>query len=229
MSTKLNNRQKFVLLTAIDKCPRSMLSAEHFFAVFAALDKEKQQNPRPEIRTFNRRALKCLQKIFAHRLFTLFGCLIALLNVVTITIELATEYEKVRNSSNSYLGIVNMVTIPFYLIEQCLRIWALGWKLYSYDKGNLFDGFITCSLVVVQGIYLAVYGIPYWGKEQVEIKGNVSLWDLVRVINMMILIKLVRIITTQFKAMFVVASTLYDLIRNLKAFAGLLFVSLCTL
>lgn len=55
--------------------------------------------------------------------------------------------------------------------------------------------------------------------------GNVSMWDVVRVINMLILIKLVRIITTQSKAMFIVASTLYDLIRNLKAFAGLLFVS----
>ena len=52
-----------------------------------------------------------------------------------------------------------------------------------------------------------------------------SLWDLVRVINMLILIKLLRVITTQFKAMYIVTSTIYDLIRNLKAFAGLLAVS----
>ena len=55
-------------------------------------------------------------------------------------------------------------------------------------------------------------------------QGSVSLWDLVRVINMLILIKLLRVITTQFKAMYIVTSTIYDLIRNLKAFAGLLAV-----
>lgn len=60
---------------------------------------------------------------------------------------------------------------------------------------------------------------------QVPEKGSVNLWDLVRVINMLILIKLLRVITTQFKAMYIVASTIWDLIKNLKAFAGLLAVS----
>ena len=56
-------------------------------------------------------------------------------------------------------------------------------------------------------------------------RGSVTLWDLVRIINMLILIKLLRVIMTQFKAMYIVTSTIYDLIRNLKAFAGLLAVS----
>ena len=51
------------------------------------------------------------------------------------------------------------------------------------------------------------------------------LWDLVRIINMLILIKLLALISTIFKAMFIVTNSIYDLFKNLKAFAGLLAVS----
>ena len=54
---------------------------------------------------------------------------------------------------------------------------------------------------------------------------SIKLWDLVRIINMLIMIKLLRTITTQYKAMFVVMTTITDLLKNLKAFAGLLVVS----
>lgn len=116
-----------------------MLAAEHFFHIFTALDEQKQEPQIPEIRTIHNKVIRFIQKIFAHRYFVYFGGMVALLNVVTITAELATEYDKVRNTSKTYLAIVDMITIPFYLLEQCLRIWALGWKRYSFDSGqNMF-------------------------------------------------------------------------------------------
>ena len=41
---------------------------------------------------------------------------------------------------------------------------------------------------------------------------------------MLILIKLLVLISTIFKAMFIVTNSIYDLVKNLKAFAGLLAV-----
>ena len=60
-----------------------------------------------------------------------------------------------------------MVIIPLYLLEQLLKMWALGASRYFWDKGNVFDILITVSLVIVQIIYLAVFGIPYWGHDVV--------------------------------------------------------------
>ena len=41
-----------------------------------------------------------------------------------------------------------MAFVVYYLLEQSFKLWALGWKRYSFEKGNLFDGFITIILVV---------------------------------------------------------------------------------
>ena len=223
-NARISQLEKTRLICAIEKTPRTMLTDLHFFEIFASLDNSEIDKTIPEVREISHRFPQFLQKIIIHRYFTYFSCLVAFGNVIAITVELATEYEHVRNSSNTYLGMVNMVTIPYYLFENCLTIWALGWKRFSYHTGNLFDLLVTTCLVIIQGVYLVLYGIPYWGQKTI-IHGDISLWDIVRIINMLILIKLVRIITTQFKAMFVVTSTLYDLFRNLKAFAGLLLVS----
>lgn len=54
------------------------------------------------------------------------------------------------------------------MLEQILKIWAMGWRRYGYDKGNVIDAILTLGLVVVQVIYLALFGIPYWGATEVR-------------------------------------------------------------
>ena len=61
-----------------------------------------------------------------------------------------------------------MIIIPLYLLEQLLKMWALGMARYFWEKGNVFDIVITMGLVIVQVVYLAVFGIPYWGETEVR-------------------------------------------------------------
>ena len=66
-----------------------------------------------------------------------------------------------------HAGVVNLAIIPFYLLEQILKIWAFGWRRYFWKKTNLFDALITLCLVIVQIIYLALFGVPYWKGSEV--------------------------------------------------------------
>ncbi|KAF7642525.1 hypothetical protein LDENG_00256350 [Lucifuga dentata] len=51
----------------------------------------------------------------------------------------------------------------------------------------------------------------------------ISLWEMVRLVNMVIIFRVLRIIP-DIKLMALVASTLLDLVKNLRAFAGILVV-----
>ncbi len=44
--------------------------------------------------------------------------------------------------------ICNLVFVTYFCIEQVLKMWALGWKRFSWDRGNLFDAVITILLLV---------------------------------------------------------------------------------
>ncbi|XP_029813211.1 two pore calcium channel protein 2 [Suricata suricatta] len=56
-----------------------------------------------------------------------------------------------------------------------------------------------------------------------EMLGLLSLWDMARLVNMLIVFRFLRIIP-RMKLMAVVASTILDLIRNMRAFGGILVV-----
>ena len=64
---------------------------------------------------------------------------------------------------------MNLVIIPIYMLEQILKCWALGWRRYCWEKGNVVDALITLSLVIVQIFYLAIFAVPYWGKDDVSV------------------------------------------------------------
>lgn len=47
-----------------------------------------------------------------------------------------------------YFQLINLVFIVYYLMEQSLKLAALGWRRYIYNRGNIFDGLVTVVLVV---------------------------------------------------------------------------------
>ena len=97
-------RTRRLLLLELKRTPRTMLNCDHFVAVFNVLERDQTRQMRPDIRQMRSRVAIVLQRAFTHRYFTMAGFVIAAVNVLIITIELAREYEKVRNSSNTYLG-----------------------------------------------------------------------------------------------------------------------------
>ncbi|CAH1799883.1 unnamed protein product [Owenia fusiformis] len=203
---------------------RGILDADQFKEVFDHLENpELQRSNRPEMKWCEQLYLRRLQRMISHKYFNYFGNLVAFANVVVITVEVDIEYKDLLASRETGLSIANLCFVVYYAIEQCFKIWALGWKLYMWKRTNVFDGFITIILVVTQVFFLAFYGIPFRNESGVQFVTSLSLWDAVRLINILIMVRLLRVIP-HIKTMSLVASTLGDMVRNMQAFAGIMVV-----
>ncbi|XP_045021794.1 two pore calcium channel protein 2 isoform X4 [Bubalus bubalis] len=69
---------------------------------------------------------------------------------------------------------------------------------------------------------LAEYGFPHRGWRPATL-GLLSLWDMTRLVNVLIVFRFLRIIPSM-QLMSLVASTILDLIKNMRAFGGILVV-----
>lgn len=196
-------------------------SLMEFQACFEAMETDPPQKQKPELRWFQNVWVRRLQRCVAHRVFGYFGNLVATANVIVIATELSLEYDKSLGGNTSNLNIVNFVFVVYYFVEQVVKFVAFGWKRYVYEYWNIFDGVITIILVITEFFAVGYYGFPLSGSKQVH--DTPVVWNFVRIINILILFRLLRIIPN-IKAMTIVAATLVDLVRNLKAFAGILIV-----
>ncbi|XP_041074063.1 two pore calcium channel protein 2-like [Polyodon spathula] len=198
------------------------ISANQFQKLFDELDKDtiKQHPPKPEYQLV---FLQKLQFIFSHRYFSLAGNVVALANVVYICVVLIIDEDKAISERYDYfLGAVNCFFIVYYLLEMKLKMFALGFKGYMSHRSNIFDGFVIVFLLCLQITIFAMYSFqhPLWDP---DMKALMSLWEMVRLVNMLIVFRFLRIIPN-IKLMALVASTLLDLVKNFRAFAGILVV-----
>lgn len=200
----------------------SYMDREQFRKMFDELDKDciKEHPPLPQYRS---PALQRLQVVFSHYYLTVLGNAVALANVVCICTVLVLNSEKsTAERDNFVLEIINLCFILYYLFEMCVKIFAFGWIGYLSYRNNIFDGFLTILLLALQITIFITYRLPYsqWDPSS---HGVMSLWEMVRLVNMLIVFRFLRIIP-DIKLMALVASTLLDLVKNLRAFAGILVV-----
>ncbi|KAL4232888.1 Two pore calcium channel protein 2 [Mactra antiquata] len=216
-----------IKVTLIDTIARGFTQDQimtwiNFLSVLKMTEMEKDHKEKPRIRWFTHHPrLVALQKIVCHKGFSYFGNVMALINVILITIELATEYDKSLSSSKSALRIINFLFILYYVVEQSLIVICMGWRRYKYSWSNIYDGSIVLILLLSELVTVALYGFPFFSQR--EIHGNFTLWNIVRVINILIMFRLLRIIW-HIQAMAIVAHTLLDLVKNLQSFGGILIV-----
>ncbi|ELU13267.1 hypothetical protein CAPTEDRAFT_146222, partial [Capitella teleta] len=208
-----------IKIQRLDDHPSRSLTYSEYQRILRLLDMNIAKMPKPPLLAVDNPILSHLQRICSHRKFVFFGCFVAGINVIIITLELAIEYDHVESTRDNYLGVFNLVFIIYYGFEQGLKCWALGWQRFCWDRGNIFDAAITIVLIV-SSILIIMIILQHHNHHPI----GVELWDLVRVTNMLILVRLARMVVTQIKSMFIVASTLLDLIKNLRAFAGLMVV-----
>ncbi|XP_028258515.1 two pore channel protein 2 [Parambassis ranga] len=198
------------------------MDREQFRMVFDELDKDciKEHPPLPQYRS---PVLQRLQVISSHYYLTVLGNAVALANVICICTILVLNSEKTTVERDNYiLEITNLCFILYYLFEMSVKIFAFGWKGYLSYRNNIFDGFLTILLLVLQITIFITYRLPYsqWDPSS---HGVMSLWEMVRLVNLLIVFRFLRIIP-DIKLMALVASTLLDLVKNLRAFAGILVV-----
>ncbi|XP_039262935.2 two pore channel protein 2-like [Styela clava] len=166
----------------------------------------------------DRTCRKRVQVLVLHPAFNIIGNIMVLLNAILVTVEIAIHYEIAFREVFSRLNVVNYIFAAFYLVEQTLKVIALG-KRYFLTLSDVYDGMITVALIIVETIQLARYG----GKPDAIIVTGISLWDLARIINILVILRLLRIIPN-FKPMAVVTTTLLEIMRNLSSFAGVLAI-----
>uniref|UniRef100_A0A8C8H9M0 Two pore channel protein 2 n=1 Tax=Oncorhynchus tshawytscha TaxID=74940 RepID=A0A8C8H9M0_ONCTS len=195
---------------------------EAFRRLFDELDKDriKEHPPKPE---YNSSLLQGLQLLFCHYYVTVVGNAVALANVMCICTILVLDSEKsIAERDDYYMEVINCFFILYYLMEMSLKILAFGWRGYLSYRNNIFDGLLTVCLLVLQITIFATYRLPFpkWNPAS---RGLMSLWEMVRLVNMLIVVRFLRIIP-DIKLMALIASTLVDLVKNLRAFAGILVV-----
>ncbi|XP_013369590.1 PREDICTED: two pore calcium channel protein 2 isoform X3 [Chinchilla lanigera] len=176
--------------------------------------------PRPQ---YQSPFLQTAQFLFSHHYFDYLGNVIALSNLVSICVFLVLDADVLPGNRDDFvLGILDCIFILYYVLELLLKVFALGpWGYLSYPS-NVCDGLLTSILLVLEISTLAVYGFPHprWRPETL---GLLSLWDMTRLVNMLIVFRFLRVIPNM-KPMAMVVSTVLGLIQNLRAFGGILVV-----
>ncbi|XP_051885101.1 two pore channel protein 2 isoform X2 [Pristis pectinata] len=199
------------------------VTAEQFRVLFDELQKEtmKEHPLKPAYRS---PFLQKVQTLLCHRYTDYFGNLMVTVHLTCIFVALVLDAEKpVSERDGFFSGVVNGSFVLYYLLEMALKIFALGIKGYCSYKSNLFDGLLTLILMVLQLSSFVQYGFPHPGWNP-DLHGLLTLWEIVRLANMLIVFRFLRIIPNV-KLMALVASSLLDLIKNLRAFAGILAVA----
>ncbi|XP_051553046.1 two pore channel protein 2 isoform X1 [Myxocyprinus asiaticus] len=210
------------IIKAAQQFPDGFINGEAFKRLFNELDKDflKEHPPKP---VYSSSVLQKIQYIFSHYYITVLGNVVGLANVLCICTVLVLDSEKSSSERDYYyMEIINFVFTLYYLIEMLLKIVAFGWKGYLSYINNIFDGFLTVLLLAIQIATFIKYRIPN-NKVDLVPQHVMSLWEMVRLVNMLIVFRFLRIIP-EIKLMAVVASTLVDLVKNLRAFAGILLV-----
>ncbi|XP_067256205.1 two pore channel protein 2 [Chanodichthys erythropterus] len=210
------------IIKAAQQFPDGFINGEAFQRIFNELDKDymKEHPPKP---VYSSSVLQHIQYIYSHFYITVLGNIVALANVICICTALLLNSEKSTSERNYfYMEIINCIFILYYLIEMLLKIVAFGWRGYLSYRNNIFDGFLTVLLLAIQIAILITYRNPYEDVDPVPHR-VMALWEMVRLVNMLIVFRFLRIIP-EIKLMAVVASTLVDLVKNLRAFAGILLV-----
>ncbi|NXE05835.1 TPC2 protein, partial [Lophotis ruficrista] len=219
---EMDSRCRQAIIRSLKICSCDQLSAAQFQKLFEELDKDaiKQHPPTPE---YQSHFMQKMQFVFGHPYFGYLGNVVALANIVSICVVLVMDADKQPSERDDFfLGAINCFFILYYVLEMLLKIIAMGLKRYLSYPSNRFDGLLTVILLVLEIATFAVYGFPHPGWRP-EFMGLLSLWDMVRLVNMFIVFRFLRIIPNM-KFMALVVTTLLDLVKNLRAFAGILVV-----
>ncbi|XP_071826993.1 two pore channel protein 2-like isoform X2 [Apostichopus japonicus] len=225
LQAKIKRSARKAIIQELDSMMGSSLTAADFQQLFDVLDRETIR-PTPPLRNVTTRRLKRIQQLIAHKGFVYIGMCVATVNVLVISVEIALQDQ--NTYSDSGLILVNIGCTGFYCFEQVAKIWALGWPRYRASWLNRFDGVLTVVLLFFTLFTVIVFAVgpdanAHSPSDVNEVVVFIPFYDLTRIINMLIIFRFLRLIS-MFETMSVVAGTLVDLVRNLKALIGSLVV-----
>ena len=197
----------------------SCLNWLQFRDIFDKLSAEpirKRQTRRPFYGSY--RWFQYVQLWIRHRFFSYFTYAISLANIILMTVELEINYTDSLNRSNSRLGYYNLFFVIYYVVEQVLKIIGQGLKGYFRNFGNVYEGFLTLILVILEVLVLI------FSSQRLSIRVNLFHFDtVIRLMNIAIVFRLLHIVA-HVKSLRILISIVIDLFRNLSGFAGLMVI-----
>ena len=196
--------------------------------------KNGQQKALDEVEYYSRyKVMEWLQRLVRNKCFYWMSILATVAHVLFLTVEMELNYSNIVNHSRSALAYANFFFCIYYTLEQVVKIIGLGRHecrcftplknrtLFSYlrSPGNAFEFGSTLSIVCTELVILILFGSPF-GMEPQE-PGTYSIF--IRVMNLLIVLRLLRIIPL-IPSVTVVFGTMVDILKNLRAFAGIIVV-----
>lgn len=205
----------------------TMKSAVLNWPQFCALLDMATNRPTPHQRTTQRpyytrvRVFQWMQYFIRHRYFRYFSYLVNLVSVIMITIELQIAYVETLTSPTSRLSYYNIVFTSYFTLELILKLIGYGVRGYFRSYSNIYEFFITLSVLILQILSLALY-IPFKAHDK-PLAHNTSFHILIRLINILILLRLLRVLV-QIESLCQLTKFIINLVKNLCGFLGVIVI-----
>ncbi|TPP65449.1 Two pore calcium channel protein 2 [Fasciola gigantica] len=185
--------------------------------LFRALDQSGPPFEVVRLRTVPSGCARWFQAWITSSSFAKLSIAKALTNVASLRVDLS-ERSTTSVNVGVEMRIINWCFVTFYVVEQACLIWAYGPRIFFSRLGNIFGLTTVCLLLVVKIVEL--------GFLVAEIRGhhtflNFTLWDVVRLTNILLLTRAVRIVQL-FTWTQLVVGVLQDLPRNLTPVLGVM-------
>lgn len=220
---KISRKQKPQLYHKMETMDSECLNWKQFCEVFDLVSKDLHKR-RTEVEPFfySNVFLRYLQFVIRHRFFAYFMYGVSILHVLLVTIEFQINYSTALSKLDSRLGWYNFVFIFYYAVEQILKLIGFGKRVYFHSLGNLYEGFFTAVLVILELLLVIMYLSPF--TTQNPLGANLEHYDtIIRIINICIVLRLLRIVP-QIKSFSLLMGTIIDLVKNLRGFAGIIVI-----
>ena len=169
----------------------------------------------------NIRAFQWFQLAIRHKVFGYFTYVISIINVILVTIELEIAYNESFSRADSRLAYYNLFFVIYYATEQILKLVGYGCKNYFKNVGNVYEGLITCALILLEFIVLVLYDSPLHLHDPLVDINYLNI--VIRLMNIFIVLRLLRILV-QVSSLKLLVSTMVDLIWNVRGFFGIIVV-----
>uniref|UniRef100_A0A8C9SRQ3 Two pore segment channel 2 n=1 Tax=Scleropages formosus TaxID=113540 RepID=A0A8C9SRQ3_SCLFO len=208
----------------IQQFSNSDIQRDDFQKLFDELDKDRIKE-HPPMPVYNSCFLQRVQSVFTHYSVTVIGNLVALLNIFCIcTILVLDSKISISKRDSYYIGTINCIFITYYLLEMVLKIFSFGLKGYLSYRNNIFDGLLTITLLFLQISIFAMHRVP--SDNSSPGPGMMSLFEMVRLLNLLIVFRFLRIIP-EIKVMRTAAVVVYYVFAILGIWAPAVLTTRC--
>lgn len=191
-----------------------------FRDIFDLVAKDQANHGTKEVEFYSRnRLMESMQRLVRNNIFQYFSIGMTFVHVSFLTVEMEIDYHNVVSHSDSGLAYANFFFFFYYIFEQVVKILGLGKRGYFFSPANLFEGITTAGILITELVILSMYGAPFF----LEVHEPHSYTTLIQIMNLLIVFRLLRIIP-QFRSVSIAFGTMLEILKNLRAFAGIIIV-----